>query len=111
GAGYGESRAARRTFTRAHVAGFEGNSLATGIDAPNLVPGGGSSVPRSLRWPPQSLPPSEAAPRRGRFLHLVALITAWFAVLATVALAFALYWQRDQVKAWFGAGPAAAWQR
>jgi hypothetical protein len=31
--------------------------------------------------------------------------------LATVALGFALYWHREQLKAWFGTSPIAGWQR
>ncbi len=96
---------------RTRAAGFDGSSVATGIEAPNLVPEGQGSAPRGLRWPAQPRPPADAPRRGGRFIHLVALITAWLAVLATVALGWALYWQRDQVKAWFGASPVAEWQR
>lgn len=108
---FGESKPARRTFARTRAAGFDGSSVATGIEAPNLVPEGQGSAPRGLRWPAQPRPPADAPRRGGRFIHLVALITAWLAVLATVALGWALYWQRDQVKAWFGASPVAEWQR
>jgi hypothetical protein len=111
GAGSGGPRATRRTSTRTRVAGLHGPAVATAIDAPDLVPDGGTSVPRGLRRAPRSRPPAPAAKRRGRFIHIIALLTAWFVVLATVALAFAMYWHRDQLKAWLGTGPNAAWQR
>src|SRR5260370_7773917 len=41
----------------------------------------------------------------------MALTTDWLVVLGTVALAFALYWHRDQLKAWLGTSPLAEWQR
>ncbi len=106
----GESRPARRRFSRTRVAAFDGAFVATGIEAPRLVPGSeddprGPAVGRSA-------PPAEHPyRRRGRLVHLVALITAWFVVLASVALAFTLYWHRDPLKAWFGTSPLAGWQR
>jgi hypothetical protein len=107
----GELRPARRRFPRSRVAAFDGAFVATGIEAPGLAPGSENTDPRgpAVR---RSAPPAENAyRRRGRLVHLVALTTAWFVVLATVALALALYWHRDQLKAWLGTSPLAAWQR
>jgi len=92
------------------IADTEGAALATEIDAPNLVPNGERDAPHEPRWRAPSRP-AKAAPRGGRLLHWVALVTAWFVVLTTVALGLVLYWQRQQVKAWLGARPAAGWQR
>lgn len=100
----------RRIVSERRLARLHPPSVATAIDAPRLVPGD-SNGPRLPRRDAPALPPATKLPRRGRFIHLVALVTAWLAVLGTVALAIALYWQRDELKAWFGAGPVAGWQR
>jgi hypothetical protein len=106
-----ESRAARRRFSRTRVAAFDGALVATGIEAPRLVPGSDNSDPHGPAMRPSARPPENANRRRGRFIHLLALVTAWSVVLATIALGFALYWHRDQLKAWFGTTPLAGWQR
>jgi hypothetical protein len=110
----GESRPARRRFSRIRVAAFDDSFAAPGIDAPALVPGSENGDPHRPHGPAagRSAPPAQNDNRRrGRFVHLLALITAWSAVLATVALGFALYWHRDGLKAWFGTTPLAGWQR
>jgi hypothetical protein len=87
----GELRPARRRFPRTRVAAFDGAFVATGIEAPGLALGSENTDPRgpAVR---RSAPPAENAyRRRGRLVHLVALTTAWFVVLATVALALTLY--------------------
>jgi hypothetical protein len=106
----GEPRPARRRFARTRVAAFDGVFVASGIEAPRLVPGSQDDARGAAA--DRSAPPAEHTyRRRGRFVHLLALMTAWFVVLASVALASALYWHRDQLKAWFGTSPLAGWQR
>jgi len=108
----GESTPARRRFPRTRVAAFDGAFVATGI-APGLVPESENTDPRGPATD-RSAPSAENANRRrgrGRLVHLMALTTAWLVVLGTVALAFALYWHRDQLKAWLGTSPLAGWQR
>jgi hypothetical protein len=100
---------ARRISSERRVARLDAPYIATGIDAPHLVPGEGNG-PRASRRDAPALPRATSLPRRG-FMHLVALVTAWLTVLGTVALAFTLYWQRDELKVWLGASPAAGWQR
>ena len=109
----GESTPARRRFPRTRVAAFDGAFVATGIEAPGLVPGSENTDPRGPALD-RSAPSAENADRRrgrGRLVHLMALTTAWFVVLASVALALTLYWHRDQLKAWLGTSPLAGWQR
>lgn len=106
-----ESRPARRRFSRTRVAAFDGSFVATGIEAPRLVPGSENSDSHGPAAGRSTLPAKNANRRRGRFLHLLALVTAWSVVLAIVALGFALYWHREQLKAWFGTSPIAEWQR
>jgi len=109
----GESTPARRRFPRTRVAAFDGAFVATGIEAPRLVPGSENTDPRGPALD-RSAPSAENADRRrgrGRLVHLMALTTAWFVVLASVALALTLYWHRDQLKAWLGTSPLAGWQR
>ncbi len=109
----GESIPARRRFPRTRVAAFDGAFVATGIEAPGLVPGSENTDPRGPALD-RSAPSAENADRRrgrGRLVHLMALTTAWFVVLASVALALTLYWHRDQLKAWLGTSPLAGWQR
>src|SRR5262249_49043288 len=100
----------RAVASERRLARLDAPSIAAAIDVPHLVPGE-SNGPRVARREAPALPPATKLPRRGRVMHLVALVTAWLAVLGTVALAVALYWQRDELKAWFGAGPVAGWQR
>src|SRR6202030_101421 len=106
-----ESRPARRRFSRTRVAAFDGSFVATGLEAPKLAPGSENSDPHRPAAGRSALPAKNASRRRGRFVHLLALVTAWSVVLATVALGFALYWDREQLKAWFGTSPIAGWQR
>lgn len=107
----GEERPARRRFSRTRVVAFDGAFVATGIEAPRLVPGSEDGDPRGPAARPSAPPAENTYRRRGRLAHLLALITAWFVVLASVALAVTLYWHRDQLKAWFGISPLAGWQR
>jgi hypothetical protein len=111
GDGLRESRPARRRFSRTRVAAFDGSFVATGIEAPKLATGSENSDPHRPAAGRSTVPAKNANRRRGRFVHLLALVTAWSVVLATVALGFALYWHREQLKAWFGTSPIAEWQR
>jgi len=96
----------------AETAGREAESLGevlSRIEAPNLLPGREdlNLTDVRLRRPPRRKGVAIAAKRLTKVL---ASIAAWYAVFAVIALAFALYWQRDRVKAWFVASPAAQWQ-
>jgi hypothetical protein len=105
-----EERPAPRRFSRTRVAAFDGAFVATGIEAPRLVPGS-EDDPRGPEARRSAPPAENAYRRRGRLAHRLALMTAWFVVLASVALAVTLYWHRDQLKAWFGISPLAGWQQ
>jgi len=52
----GESTPARRRFPRTRVAAFDGAFVATGIEAPRLVPGSEDTDPRGLHWTVQRRP-------------------------------------------------------
>ena len=68
----GESIPARRRFPRTRVAAFDGAFVATGIEAPGLVPGSENTDPRGPALD-RSAPSAENADRRrgrGRLVHL-----------------------------------------
>src|SRR5260370_9058925 len=84
----GEERPARRRFPRTRVAAFDGAFVATGIEAPRLVPGSESTDPRGPALA-HSAPSAENANRRlgpGRLVPPMAPPTPLFLALPRRAL-------------------------
>jgi hypothetical protein len=109
------SEESRPAFSRGRPAVADRDRAESRMEPPNLVPRRTSSpaleAGTDLRRRPQPAPAAVAAKAQRRFTNLRALISAWLTVLAVVALAFTLYWQRDRLRAWFEAGPNAAAQQ